>query len=97
MNFSVLMSVYKKDRLEFVKTALESIVNQTRKPSEIVLVVDGPVDTELGQWLQDYEEQNKMVQIIVLEENLGLGNALEIGLNRCSYELVARMDADDIS
>lgn len=97
MNFSVLISVYKKDRLEFVKTALESIVNQTRKPSEIVLVVDGPVDTELGQWLQDYEEQNKMVQIIVLEENLGLGNALEIGLNRCSYELVARMDADDIS
>lgn len=97
MNFSVLMSVYKNDKLEFVKTALESIVNQTRKPNEIVLVVDGPVDTKLVQWLQNYEKQNKTFQLIVLEENLGLGNALEIGLNRCSYDLVARMDADDIS
>lgn len=97
MNFSVLMSVYKNDKLELVKTALESIENQTRKPSEIVLVVDGPVDTELAQWLQNYEKQNKTFQMIVLEENLGLGNALEIGLNRCSCDLVARMDADDIS
>ena len=97
MNFSVLMSVYKNDKLEFLKAAIESILKQTVKPNEIVVVVDGPVETEIVQLLQNYETKIKCFKLVFLEENLGLGNALEVGLNHCSYDFVARMDADDIS
>ncbi len=96
MEFSVLMSVYKNDKLEFLKTAIESVMHQSIKPTEIVIVVDGPVEAEMTQLLKTYEKEMTCFKVIFLEENLGLGNALEVGLSFCSYNLIARMDADDI-
>lgn len=96
--FSVAMSVYKNDAPQFVKRAFESIYElQTVRPDEIVLVVDGPVTDELNDTLGELEKSCDVLKLIRLEKNGGLGNALKIAVENCSYELIARMDSDDIS
>ncbi len=97
MEFSVLMSVYKNDKKEFLKLAIDSVINQTVKPNEIVIVEDGPIDEDMENLIKDYEKKYKFLKVIRQKENTGLGNALRIGLEECTYELVARMDSDDIS
>lgn len=99
MKFSVIMSVYRNDKTEYVVKAIESItVNQTRRPNEIVLVVDGPVSSELQSLISEYEQSSNFVfKIIRLSENKGLGNALKIGIEQATNEIIARMDSDDIS
>jgi glycosyltransferase involved in cell wall biosynthesis len=94
--FSVSMCVYGKDNPEWFKTAVDSILNQTLKPDEVVLVVDGPVPEELDKVISEYEK-NTLFKVIRLEENQGHGNARRIGLSNCTFDLVALMDADDIS
>lgn len=95
INFSVSMCVYKGDRPEWFKAAVDSVLNQTVPPDEIVLVVDGPVTEELNIVIKEYE-QNPIFKIIRLKENVGHGNARRTGLENCSNEYVAIMDADDI-
>ena len=97
-NFSVITSIYKNDRPEFVRIALDSmLVKQTVKPTEIVLVRDGQVPTELDHLINEYEIcYPKVFNIIRLEKNGGLGNALRLGVENVKYNLVARMDSDDI-
>ena len=92
--YSVLMSLYKKEHPEYLCKALESMINQTVKPDEIVLVEDGPLTPELYAVVEDYKEH---LTIVVNEKNMGLGLALNEGLKACRNELVARMDTDDIS
>lgn len=96
MNFSVSMCVYGKDNPEWFKTAVDSILDQTVKPNEVVLVVDGPVPKELDEIICQYEK-NPIFKLIRFEENQGHGNARRAGLQACTNELVAIMDADDIS
>lgn len=84
------MSVYKKERPEYLYAALKSITGQSRKPSEIVLVCDGPLTTELEAVLEDIEFQG-LLKTVRLENNVGLGAALAKGLPECSCEWVARM------
>lgn len=95
LRFSVLMSVYKNDNADYLKIAIDSIINQTLKPDEIVIVQDGPISKELEDVISEYIDKYKMIKTIPLEKNQGLGKALNIGLNYCSYDIVARMDADD--
>lgn len=95
--YSVLMSVYAKDHPAYVAAAVESMLNQTVPPEEYVIVVDGPVTDALRNVITKYEADSKLFTVIWLEKNGGLGNALNTGLNYCRNELVARMDADDIS
>jgi glycosyltransferase involved in cell wall biosynthesis len=99
MDFSVLMSVYIKESPEFLEQSLESLlINQTLLPTEVVLVKDGPLTDELETVIDKFKKQfPNQINIIGLEENQGLGKALNIGLANCNYELVARMDSDDIS
>lgn len=92
--FSVLMSVYKKDNPLWLREALESIITQTIKPDQIVLVVDGYIGEELEKVLSSYSDK---LDIMRLEKNAGLGTALNKGLEICKHPLVARMDSDDIS
>lgn len=94
--FSVSMCVYGKDNPQHFKTAVDSILNQTIKPNEVVLVVDGPVTKELEEIILQYET-NSIFNIIRFAENRGHGEARRAGLEACKYELVALMDADDIS
>ena len=95
--FSVLMSVYAKDCSEWVKQALDSVLSNTVVPDEIILVIDGPVCEELQTLLQEYAGKHPQLKLCPLAQNGGLGAALAYGLQQCSHELVARMDADDIS
>ena len=97
--FSVAMSVYKNDSPEYFDVALASITTeQTIKPSEIVLIVDGPVPDEVNSVIVKYETlYPDMFQVVRLEQNGGLGNALRLAVERANNELIARMDSDDIS
>jgi glycosyltransferase involved in cell wall biosynthesis len=96
--FSVCTSAYKNDKTEFVRVALDSmLVNQSVKPDEIVLVQDGPVPEVLLTLLQEYEEKYPTIMhVIRLEKNGGLGNALKLGVENAKYDIIARMDSDDI-
>ena len=94
MGFSVLMPLYYKDNPKWFKQAIDSVLSNTIKPDQIVLVVDGPIPNELEQLLNKYKT---CLDILRLEKNSGLGIALQQGLLRCKYKLVARMDSDDIS
>lgn len=95
--FSVLMSVYAKDRPAWVRAALESVLHATVPPTEIILVVDGPIPADLQTVLNEFSGTYPQIKLCPLAKNGGLGPALAHGLQQCSYELVARMDADDIS
>lgn len=96
--YSVLMSLYKKEHPEYLRPALDSMLNQTVKPDEIVLVEDGPLTEELYTVIEEYKvKYPDLLRIVVNEKNLGLGLALNEGLKVCRNELVARMDTDDIS
>lgn len=96
MDFSVSMCVYSGDKPSWLKTAVGSILNQTVKPNEIVLVVDGPVGRELDEVISEYEK-SAVFNVIRLEKNTGHGIARKTGLKNCKNDLVAIMDADDIS
>lgn len=97
MQFSVLMSVYKNETVDNFKQAMDSVINQTVSPDEIVLVRDGEVYEKLQEAIDEYLRVYPLLfTYIPLEENGGLGNALRIGLNACRNELVARMDTDDV-
>ena len=93
---SVVMSVYKNDLAENFKTSIDSILNQTYKPNEIVLVVDGPVSMETENLLKEYEKNN-LFNIIKFDKNKGLGIALQKGCEQAKYPIIARMDSDDIA
>lgn len=96
--YSVLMSVYRKEKPENLKSSVESMVKQTVRPSQIVVVKDGPLTDELENVLNEFVQSNPDVfNIIKLDSNVGLAQALNIGLQCCKYSLVARMDSDDIS
>lgn len=96
MKFSVSICVYKDDDYKHFKEALESVINQTRKPDEIVLVVDGPIPKSINDVIKEYEGES-FFKVIRLSKNVGHGNARRKGLEGCSNELIALMDADDIS
>ena len=97
MNYSVLMSVYYKEKPEALKDAMDSIWNQTVKPDDFVLVCDGELTKDLDSVVEEMAQNHKELNVIRLSENGGLGKALNIGLKLCKNELIARMDSDDIS
>lgn len=98
MNFSVLMSVYFKENPEYFDLALKSnLLDQTLKPSEFVLVCDGPLNADLDKVIEKYRKLfPEIFKVYRLSENGGLGEALNYGLKKCTYEIVARSDSDDI-
>lgn len=96
--YSVLMSLYTKEKSDYLMQSIDSMLNQTMMPDEIVIVKDGPLTAELEDVLKKYTAMYPgLFNIIVSEKNIGLGLALNIGLKHCRNELVARMDTDDIS
>lgn len=96
--FSVAISVYKNDNPAYFERALSSITDeQTIIPDEIVLVVDGPIGNKLNEVIKKYQTKYNIFNVIRLVKNTGLGNALKIAVENAKYELIARMDSDDIS
>lgn len=96
--FSVAISVYKSDNPDYFDRALYSITeNQTIMPNEIVLVVDGPISEALDKVIFKYQNKYDIFKVIRLEKNGGLGNALRLAVENATFELIARMDSDDVS
>lgn len=97
-NYSVLMSVYAKVDVEALKLSVGSMVNQTYKPDQIIIVWDGPVGQELKDVVEYFSSHNPgMFTIVDLKENHGLAYALNAGMKVARNDLVARMDSDDYS
>lgn len=98
MNYSVLMSVYFKDNSEWLRESIDSMLNQTIPTDDFVIIKDGKLTKELDEVIEEYcQKYSDIFNIIELEENLGLGPALAVGVNACKNEIIARMDSDDIS
>ena len=98
MQYSVLMSVYEKEQPLFFRESLQSILRQSMPPAQIVVVCDGRLTDELYEVLADVQVDNPaLFTIVQLENRSGLGMALNQGMQHCRYEIIARMDSDDIS
>ena len=94
---SVLMSIYIKEKPEYVEECFQSLLRQTVLADEWVVVEDGPLTNEMYDLLDRYQKDNPgLIKRIPLKENKGLGMALRIGVPECKNELIARMDTDDI-
>ena len=94
--FSVLISIYKKENPAWFREALDSVFAQTIQPDEIVLVEDGPLTPELYAVIDEYSARYPIFNIVKNETNLGLGLALQKGVLACKYDIIARMDTDDL-
>ena len=95
---SVLIPVYFKEQPEFLEQALTSVLTQSYMPDEVVIVEDG----KLTEALYAVIEQNKksypgLIKTVRLEENMGIGYAMNFGLKHCKNEYIARMDSDDVA
>ena len=101
MNFSVCICVYNKDNINYFKEALESIVNQSLVPNQVVLVVDGPINDGLQNIIDNFQEKSLTLmisfEVTYLKENKGHGEARRLSIENAKYNLIALMDADDIS
>ncbi|MDN0051613.1 glycosyltransferase [Bacteroides caecigallinarum] len=96
-SFSVLISLYFKEHPSYLIQSLNSIFTQTLLPNEVVIVKDGTLTLELDKTVSEYEKRYSQIKVISLEKNQGLGKALNEGLKHCSFDLIARMDTDDIA
>ena len=95
--FSVLIAVYAKELPQNLQQSLESIFRQELMPDEVVLVEDGPLTAELEQVVTEAAAKHQELHIIKIAKNKGLGLALQEGIKHCHYDIVARMDSDDIA
>lgn len=97
-NYSALMSVYYKEKPDYLRQSMQSIYDQTVPADEFVLVCDGPLTTGLNAVIDKMQKQfGSRLHVCRLLQNGGLGKALNFGIQQCRNELVARMDSDDIS
>lgn len=97
-NYSVLMSVYQKERPDFLLQSMESIFSQTVPTDDFVLVCDGPLTAELDAVIDQFLiSHGNTLHVLRLKTNQGLHHALNAGLHACRHELIARMDSDDIA
>lgn len=96
--FSVLMSLYIKEKVEYAEACFESLLRQSIQADEWVIIEDGPLTEEMYQLLERYQKKYPgLIRRIPLKTNQGLGEALRVGVEECRYELIARMDTDDIA
>ena len=97
-DYSVLMSVYKNEKADYLRIAMNSMWNQTVVTNDFVLICDGPLTEEIDEVIKDMQLQHPdKLHVIRLKQNRGLGRALRTGVLECKNELIARMDSDDIS
>lgn len=98
INYSILMTVCNKDSSIFLSQSIESMLCQSQKTNDFVIVCDGELRLSLNECIMFFcNNYNNLFNIIRLDKNVGLGEALQIGVKACKNEYIARMDADDIS
>ncbi len=97
MEYSFLTSVYKNSKADEMRECVKSMEEQSVKPEQIVVVLDGEVNEQLKEYIDLLQsEKPHLYTVVPLEQNVGLGNALKAGMEHCRNEIVARMDTDDI-
>lgn len=97
MSFSVLMSVYAKEKPEYLEEALKSVINQTLQSNEIYIIKDGPLTNELDSVIDRYCKKYDIIKTYQFSQNVKLGRALAKGVELCTNDIIARMDTDDIA
>lgn len=98
IKFSVLMPVYYKEKAEYYSVAINSVLNQTKMPNEILIIEDGKLDDDLESVIVNAEKNNPdLIRVIRLKENKGIGYVRTLGIKECKNEYVAFMDSDDIA
>lgn len=96
--YTVLMSVYYKEKADYLKMSIESMIHQTVKPDEFIIVEDGKLTSELNKVIQKYcQRYPQLFKVIKNKKNIGLGLSMRKGVEASKNELIARMDSDDIS
>lgn len=96
--YSILMSVYYKEKPIWLKESIESMLSQTTMAEEFFIIKDGPLTKELDAVINSYAEKYpQLFTILALEKNIGLGPALAEGVKNCRNEIIIRMDSDDYS
>ncbi len=93
---SVIMCTYNED-LKWIKESVESVLNQTYKNLEFIIVLDNPSNTELKNLLESYKKRDNRIKLLINEENMGVVKSSNRAIKACRGEYIARMDADDIS
>lgn len=93
---SVIMATYKED-IKFLKQSIESILNQTYKDFEYIIILDNPENQEHIQLINEYAKQDQRIRFYINDKNMGLTNTLNRGLSLANGKYICRMDADDIS
>lgn len=97
-NYSVLMSVYYKENPQWLDLSIKSMLEQSIRTNEFIIIKDGPLNQKLDSVIEKYTNRYPdLFKIIVNETNLGLGPALAKGIKASTNELIARMDSDDYS
>ena len=97
-DYSVLMSVYGKEKPEFLRESMQSMYDQTVPTNDFVLICDGPLTDGLNKVIDEMQGKfGKRLRVIRQKKNMGLGYSLNHGVKECKNELIARMDSDDIS
>ena len=98
MEFSVLIPVSSKEKSEYLKEAIESVIYQTKKPNQIVVVKDGELSKDLNEIIEIFKKQyTEMIDILNLNKQTSLGMVLNKGMKICKNPYIARMDSDDIA
>lgn len=96
--YSVLMTIYKNDNIKYARESINSMLMQTIRTDDFVIVCDGPLTKELYKMIEEYDRSYPGIfHIIKLEQNVGLGSALRRGVHYCKNDIIARMDDDDIA
>jgi glycosyltransferase involved in cell wall biosynthesis len=95
-NFSVIIPVYELESPVFFSDAISSIINQSRAPDEIIIVVDGSIGADLNNVIENLTDNNDVI-VIRLKQSMGPGAARHAGILKSKNEIVALMDSDDIS
>lgn len=94
---SAVVCVYEKDNADHFETAVNSLLEQTLLPDEIIIVGDGKLSRALYDKIESLQKRYSGVKFFELEKNVGIGAASNFGITKCKHELVAKMDSDDIS
>ena len=96
LNISVLIAIHYEIKVSQAKISIESIFLQKNIPKQIIIIADGPISMELSEYLSDISLKYNQIVFFYLKKNKGLAYTLNYGLQKSNYELIARLDPDDI-
>ncbi|MEW8956830.1 glycosyltransferase family 2 protein, partial [Clostridium sp.] len=92
---SIIMAAYNETR-QWLSKAIESILNQSYRDFEFIIILDNPKNQELKDLITEYLKKDGRIKFFINEENLGLIKSLNKGIKEAKGEYIGRMDADDI-